>query len=124
MPNMATVTLTDGTTPIAFRPDSVSATNALLMENNPQKPLNELAKVNYDRPKNGNTTRRTMRINLPFKVTGPDGAEEVIWLTFRGEAIADTRATAAMRGQLLSYAASGISDSAFIASFGNPEWFW
>lgn len=124
MPNTAIFDITDGTTTLSIRPDTVSAQNVLMLEDDSSKPVNELAKVNYDRPKSSTTIRRSLRLNLPQTVTKPDGSQEVIWLTGRLELIADPRSTADMRESLIAYMASLTQNAGSKSTFVSPEWFW
>lgn len=124
MPNISAFDLTDGTAILTVRPDNASSKNVLFIEDDALKPLNELAKVNYDRPQNGDSIRRTCRINLPFKINQGETTEEVIWLTAKIDFVMDKRSTAAMRTQLRQYAGSLIDAVATTKTVETPEWFW
>lgn len=123
MPSTAAFQLTDGVTPIDFRPDSVSATNVLFYED-ADKPMADLQKVNYDRPQNGTAIRRSMRINVPHKVNEGTAEESTIWLTAKVEFVMDKKSTAAMRKALVDYTSSLVSQTASRAVVESPEWFW
>lgn len=124
MPNMAAFTINDGSNDIAFRPDSVTPTNTLFYEDDAQKSLAELAKVNYDRPTKGNTLRRTIRINVPVKVMEGTAEEQTVWMSARTEFVIDNRVSSADRQRLVNLQSSLVAGTTTAPVVVTPEWFW
>lgn len=96
MPQVTPLVLNDGLVDVTFRPDSLSKTNALFIEESATLPANQLAKVNVDRPETNTAIRRALRINVPTNI-GTTEEPKVIWNSAKTEFVFDKNSTEEMR---------------------------
>lgn len=122
MPNTSPIIVNDGSVDVTFSPDSVTGTHVLLA-NQAALALNKRELLHYDRPANGNTLRRSIRLNVPLTRVVASG--DVIEMgSFKGEFVFPPGSTVAERQRILALAISSLSAAATTATVVNPEWFW
>lgn len=122
MPNTSPIILNDGSADVTFSPDSVTGTHVLLT-NQAAASLDARELLHFDRPANGNTLRRSLRLNVPLPRNTAAGVVMEMG-TFKGEFIFPAGSTAGERERILSLAIAGLSAAATTAAVVNPEWFW
>lgn len=123
MPSANTMSISDGTAPVAFSPDSVTSTH-VQYQNLAQGVLALRELLHFDRPASGKDVRRSMRVNTPIEVTLADGTKVVKAITYKIEEISPSDVTVAARTRCRLLAANGLIHADAVKVFDNPEWIW
>lgn len=121
MPAAQNMSISDGTAPVVFTPESISSTHVVLQNlAQPRLDLREL--LHFDRPAKAKDVRRSFRINYPIEVTLADGAKVVKMVTFKGEEISPADVPADARTRVRVMAANALTHVDTAKVFDNPEW--
>lgn len=123
MPNTSPITVNDGTADVVFSPDSVTGTH-VLFANQSATSLEMRELLHVDRPANGNTLRRSIRLNVPLERTNASGEVLIEQCSAKVEFVFPASSTRAERDRLIALAQNAIQNSSLTASVANPEWFW
>lgn len=124
MPNNAPIVVNDGTSDVTFSPDSSSSTHVQL-QNLAEAVLARRELLHFDRPSSENgTVRRSIRINVPYVETDASGMEIMKMISFKGELVAPTTSSKALRTRVRVLAANTLQSVTAEAVMDNPEWFW